>query len=127
MSTYVDQCIIAGFFPFVKAFSGKIVDDPSVVCRKPADAGAFHTREPSEGTKDKRIVHKGGTRPPFPVGFIYLAAAAAIIVAAAAIAIPGAAVVAAAAEQDQQDDDPAHIATETIVTHIEYLQIFSSG
>ena len=51
--------------------------------------------------------------------------AAAVVVAAAVVALG---IVAAAAEQNQQDDDPAQItATETVVIHRKYLQMFFCG
>ena len=52
----------------------------------------------------------------------YLAAAAAVVTATVVIGVAAQAVVAAAAEQHQQDDDPPNVAaTETVVTHRNYL------
>ena len=61
-------------------------------------------------------LEKGCFRTP---GFL---AAAAVVIAAIVTAAQGVAAT-AVAEQDQQNDDPANVtATETIVTHNEYLR-----
>ena len=57
-----------------------------------------------------------------------LSAAAAVIALAAAAAVVAApqSIAAAVAEQNDQQDDPAQVAaTEIIIAHIKYLQIFS--